>query len=101
MIRLTDDGVRIQVWVQPGSACTEIVGEHGDALKIRVAAPPAGGAANEALVALLAKRLGVARAAVEVARGGSGRSKTVLVRGLRPETAASRLGLLNFRAGGP
>ena len=45
--------------VQPRASRTELVGRHGDALKIRVAAPPVAGAANEALVRFLAERLGV------------------------------------------
>ena len=101
MIRSALDGVRSQIRVRPRAARTEVAGEHGGALKIRIAAPPVDGAANDALVGFLADRLQVARAAVVIASGQAGRSKVVLVRGLTPETAAARLGLLNFRLPSP
>jgi uncharacterized protein len=100
VIRATADGIRLQVRVQPRAARTEIVGEHGGALKIRVAAPPVDGAANEALVRFLAERLGVARSAVSIGGGANARSKVVLVAGIEPEAAAARLGLLNFPPSG-
>lgn len=97
MITPTADGIRLLVRVQPRAARTEMVGEHGGALKIRVAAPPVDGAANDALVRFLAEQLAVPRAAVTLAAGTSGRSKVVLVSGVTPQAAAARLGLLNFR----
>jgi uncharacterized protein (TIGR00251 family) len=96
VLRATADGIQLQVRVQPRAARTEIVGEHGGALKIRVAAPPVDGAANEALIRFLAERLGVARSAVSIGGGASARRKVVLVAGIRLEAAAARLGLLNF-----
>jgi uncharacterized protein YggU (UPF0235/DUF167 family) len=68
-----------------------VAGPYGDALRIRLAAPPVGGAANDALVRFLAERLGVARSAVRIEAGVSGRSKVVAVEGIDPETAARRL----------
>jgi hypothetical protein len=79
------------VRVQPRASRTELVGRHGDALKIRVAAPPVDGAANEALVRFLAERLGVPSSSVAVTAGASGRLKTVAVSGVGVEAAASRL----------
>jgi hypothetical protein len=73
--------VRVSVHVQPRATRSEIVGLHGAALKVRLQAPPVDGAANEALVALLADRLGVARRAVRVVAGASSRAKTVEVEG--------------------
>jgi uncharacterized protein len=73
--------VRVSVHVQPRASRSEIVGLHGAALKVRLQAPPVDGAANEALVALLADRLGVARRAVKVVAGASSRAKTVEVEG--------------------
>jgi uncharacterized protein (TIGR00251 family) len=70
-----------------------VAGRHGDAIRIRVAAPPVDGAANEAIVRFLAQRLGVPRAAVQLERGGAGRSKVVSVAGLDAETAARLLGV--------
>lgn len=89
-------GVQLRVRVQPRAAKTGIVGEHGGALRIRVAAPPVDGAANEALVRFLADRLGVSRSAVSITGGASGRSKLVRIGGIDPGTAAARLGILNF-----
>jgi hypothetical protein len=67
--------------VQPRASRSEVVGLHGAALKVRVHAPPVGGAANEALVELLAERLGVPRRAVRVVAGETSRAKTVEIDG--------------------
>ena len=73
--------VRVAVHVQPRASRSEIIGQYGAALKVRLQAPPVDGAANEALVTLLAERLGVARRAVRVVAGASSRAKTVEVDG--------------------
>ena len=73
--------VRVDVHVQPRASRSEIVGLHGAALKVRLQAPPVEGAANEALVSLLASRLGVPRRAVRVIAGATSRAKTVEVDG--------------------
>ena len=72
--------VLLRVHVQPGAGRTTIVGRHGDALKVKVGAPPSGGRANEALVALLAAALGVAPSTVTVESGASSRAKRVRVK---------------------
>lgn len=87
-----DGGVRLQLHIQPRASTTEIAGVHGDALKIRLAAPPVDGAANEALIRFLAERLGVPRAAVMLIAGLSGRRKLVEARGVGIEDARFRLG---------
>jgi uncharacterized protein (TIGR00251 family) len=74
--------VRFSVRVQPRAARSEVVGAHGDALRIRVAAPPVEGAANSELVSFLAKRFGVPKSAVQVVRGARGREKLVEVQGI-------------------
>lgn len=86
-------GVQLQLHVQPGASRTGIAGLHGDALKIRVAAPPADGRANRELLGYLADLFGVARARVAVVKGESGRRKTVIVQGIGLDEARSRLGL--------
>ena len=73
--------VRVSVHVQPRATRSEIVGLHGAALKVRLQAPPVDGAANEALVRLLAERLGVGRRSVRVIAGATSRAKTVEVDG--------------------
>ena len=59
------EGVVLRVHVQPGAGRSAVVGRHGDALKVRVAAPPEGGRANEACRALVAETFGLAASAVE------------------------------------
>ncbi len=81
---------RLRVRVSPGAARSEVVGRHGEAWKVRVAAPPEGGKANAALIELLATTLGVARSEVEVVAGHGSRDKTVEVRGLAAVDVAGR-----------
>jgi uncharacterized protein len=73
--------VRFQVRVQPRASRSEIVGMHGDAIKIRLTSPPVDDAANEELIALLARSLGVQRGAVRIVSGARARSKVVEVVG--------------------
>ncbi len=80
--------------MQPRSSRTEVVGIHGDEIRVRIAADPVGGAANEALIRFLAERLGVGRAAVAIVGGASARSKAVKVSGVTFQQAASRLGII-------
>ena len=89
-VRGSDAGVRFAVRVQPRASRSEIVGVHGDAMKIRLSAPPVDGAANEALVELIADALGVSRRAVRIVSGETSRSKVVEVEGV---TAAAVLRL--------
>jgi uncharacterized protein (TIGR00251 family) len=80
-VEVRDGAVRLTVHVQPRASRSEIVGLHGAALKVRLQAPPVDGAANAALVALLADRLGVPRRAVRIVAGATSRAKTVEVDG--------------------
>ena len=73
--------IRVGVHVQPRAATSEIVGVHGAALKVRLQAPPVDGAANEALVRLLADLLHVPRRSVHVVAGATSRAKTVEIEG--------------------
>ena len=68
--------------VQPRASRTEIVGLYGDAVKIRVKAPPAEGAANEELMRFLAKRLEVPRSSVRIVAGKTRRHKQVVIDGM-------------------
>ena len=80
--RTTDDGEVLSVHVQPGAGRTAVVGRHGTALKVKVAAPPEGGRANDAVLALLATSFGLPTSAVELVGGAASRSKQVLLRGV-------------------
>ena len=83
--------VRFSVHVQPRASRSEVAGIHDGALRVRVQAPPVDGAANEAIVALLAKALGVPRRALRVVAGESARRKVVEVEGV-PLAAVRALG---------
>lgn len=71
----------VRVHAQPGAKRTEIAGRHGEAVRVRVTAPPVDGRANAAIAAVLADALGVPRSAVELASGASGRRKRFRVHG--------------------
>jgi uncharacterized protein (TIGR00251 family) len=91
-LRSDGDGVILDLHIQPGAKQTEVVGRHGDALKIRLAAPPVDGKANDALVAFIAKKLGAGRTAVELVSGQTSRAKRVRVAGITPADALKALG---------
>ena len=74
--------VELRVKAVPGAKREEIAGVLGDRLKIRVAQPPEGGRANDAIRALLAVRLGVASRDIEILQGASSPQKTLRIRGL-------------------
>ena len=79
-----DKGVTLRLHIQPGAKKTEVTGLHGEALKIRLAAPPVDGKANACLIAFLADQLGVAKAAVSLVSGDSSRAKRVRISGFDP-----------------
>jgi len=88
-----DGDVVLRLHVQPGAGRTAVVGRHGDALKVRVAAPPERGRANEACAALVAELAGVASSAVELTGGQTSRSKRFAVKGADVEALEHRLEL--------
>src|SRR3990172_559085 len=75
-------GVTLAVRVIPRSSRNEVAGVQGDALKVRLTAPPVEGAANAALIEFLAKQLGVRTSAVSILSGDKSRHKTVRVEGV-------------------
>ncbi len=91
--RGTSRGFTLPVHVQPRAQVTEIVGWHGDALKIRVKAPPVDGAANGELIRFLAQRLNLSKDAILMAAGPTGRRKRLRVVGLSFEQAVAMLGV--------
>ena len=90
----TDKGVVLRVQVQPGAGREAVVGTHGDALKIRVVAPPVSGRANEAVLALVERELGAAKGTVTLTAGKTSRQKRVAIEGVDPEEFDRRLRLL-------
>ncbi len=77
--------------VQPGAKKTEISGQYGDALKIRLAAPPVDGKANDALVAFLATKLSVARSTLSLEAGATSRSKRLRLSNAAAAEVAAKL----------
>jgi uncharacterized protein (TIGR00251 family) len=74
--------VVLRLHVHPGAGRTAVVGRHGDALKVKVGAPPADGRANAACLALVADTLGIPVSQVELASGAASRSKRVRIKGV-------------------
>ncbi|HEY9225771.1 MAG TPA: DUF167 domain-containing protein [Gemmatimonadaceae bacterium] len=81
-VREENGRVRFTVRVQPRASKSELVGLHGDALKIRLAAPPVDGAANDALILFLADIFAVPRRAIRILAGETTRSKLVEIEGI-------------------
>ena len=86
-------GVRVRLRVQPRASRSEIVGIVGDALKVRLAAPPVDGAANDALIRFLAESLHAPRSSLTLVSGGTSRSKVIDIQGIGEEAARRALGL--------
>lgn len=83
--RRNGDVITLTLHVQPGAKRTDVAGLHGDALKIRLAAPPIEGRANEALLKFIAESFGVSVRQVELKQGGQSRHKVVAVTGSKVE----------------
>ena len=93
MIEETEGGVRLRVRVTPRASRTEAVGfDDAGLLRVRVAAPPVDGAANDALVKWFSRLLKCPRSAVHVVHGLSGRVKTIEIEAI---TAAALRAALN------
>jgi hypothetical protein len=88
---MAEPTTRLRIRVSPGARRTELVGRQGEAWKVRVAAPPERGRANDAVLKLLSERLRVPPAELTVVAGRSGRDKVVELRGLGAEEADRRL----------
>lgn len=80
-LAVVDGGLILTVHVQPGAAHTGIAGIHGDALKVRLRAPPVDGRANEALLGYLGEALGLPRRNLDLVSGQTSRRKRVRVAG--------------------
>ncbi|MBW1743644.1 MAG: YggU family protein [Deltaproteobacteria bacterium] len=92
-IRETPEGVVFRAAIQPKGARNEIIGLRGDALKIKLTAPPVEGAANRMCVEFLARSLKVRKSDVEIVRGKGSRTKQVLVRSMTRKKVESLLKL--------
>jgi uncharacterized protein len=84
-------GARLQLRVSPGAAESAVVGRHGAAWKVRVAARAEHGKANDAVVRLLADALGVPADRVRIVSGHASRDKTIVLEGLDHDELERRL----------
>lgn len=82
LFRVDGDDVVLHVHVQPGAGRSAVVGRHGAALKVRIAAPPEGGRANTASADLLAETFGLKTGQVELVSGPSSRAKQFKLAGV-------------------
>ncbi|MBT5927685.1 MAG: YggU family protein [Verrucomicrobia bacterium] len=82
-IRETPSGIILKVRIQPRASTDEIVGRHGDSLKIRITAPPVDSAANESLVKFLSKKLDIPKFQIQLIKGQTSRNKNLLLSGLK------------------
>ncbi len=90
-ITKAEEGAAFAVHVVPKSVKNEVVGKHGDALKVRLISNTVGGIANETLINFLAQKLGIERNKVEIAAGLTSAEKMVVVVGVTPADVESRL----------
>jgi uncharacterized protein (TIGR00251 family) len=81
-----DGRITLTLHIQPGAKKTEFAGLHGDALKIRLAAPPVDGKANEALIKFVAETLKLPKSAVTLKSGQSSRRKVIEIQGATPSS---------------
>jgi uncharacterized protein (TIGR00251 family) len=75
----------LKVYLQPRSSKNEVIGPYRDGIKVKVAAPPIEGKANEALVRFLAKELRISSSCIEILKGHHSREKTLKILGLPPQ----------------
>jgi len=85
------DQARLNVRVTPKSSANEVTGVRGEAICIKLTAPPVDGAANSALIKLVAEKLGVPKSRVRLLSGERGRNKIIEVDGIDSQTATFRL----------
>jgi uncharacterized protein (TIGR00251 family) len=95
IVQDTKAGAVLSVHIQPRASTTEYVGIQGNAIKIRVAAPPVDGAANDELIRFLAGQLSIPTSSVRIHSGASGRHKHILVKGATAQLVLARLNLGN------
>ncbi|OQX09719.1 MAG: YggU family protein [Desulfobacteraceae bacterium IS3] len=103
-IQESPEGLIFKIFVQPRSSKNAIAGLYGDAIKIRLTAPPVDNAANEMCIKYLSKCLGIPKSAIEIASGHTGRTKQILLRYGKDKVSAPEkeelksaiMSLLNF-----
>lgn len=91
-LQIAGNDVVLALHIQPGAKKTEVAGPHGDALKIRLAAPPVDGKANAALLEFIAAKVDVGRTGVHLVSGQTSRSKRVRIDNADAAQVLARLG---------
>jgi uncharacterized protein (TIGR00251 family) len=91
----SSEGCIITIHAAPRAARNHIQGIHGDALKIRLQAPPVDGKANQELLSFLSETLGVPRRQLELLTGDTGRHKRILARNLTAQAVRIRLSIVD------
>ncbi|MDQ1277159.1 MAG: uncharacterized protein QG555_199 [Thermodesulfobacteriota bacterium] len=92
MIKEIPAGVLLKLKVLPRSSRCELVGRHGDALKIKVTAPPLEGRANEEIIEFLAEALGIKKGRLTIITGHKSQHKTVAITGCNQQDLDSLTG---------
>ena len=90
-ISVSGDSLIFPVKVVPRASKTELAGLSDDALKIRVAAPPVEGAANEEIIKFLSRLFKVSRSSVEIIKGSQSRKKSIRLYGVSEEAFLSKI----------
>jgi len=93
IVQDTKAGAVLSVYIHPKASATECVGIYGDAIKIRVAAPPVDGAANDELIQFLARQLSIPSTSVRIHSGAGGRHKRIFIKGVTAQLVMARLHL--------
>lgn len=84
-------GVTISILVSPRASRTEVQGEHGEFLKVRLAAPPVEGAANEELIEFLARKLSVRKTEISLVSGPTSKRKVLFISSITAKLVQARL----------
>lgn len=90
-IEQSANGVLLRIRVQPRASRNEVVGLHGDTVRVRLSAPPVDGQANDELIRFLSQQLDVPRSAFRLVSGQTSRLKVIAINGVRMEEIAARL----------
>ena len=96
LIRETKDGLSFDIHVNPHASRAEIAGISDGMLKVKVTAPPVEGAANEACIGLLSKKLDLRKSQIKISLGAKGRKKTILVKEISKADLEQKINKMNI-----
>jgi len=91
MFRQTSEGIEIALHVQPNAPKSQIIGVHGERLKVKIKAPPVEGKANDEIVNFFSALLGIPKNQIGFQRGEHSKSKTLLIHGLDLDEVKRRI----------